>query len=182
MPWNPNKQTWALANDFAEGSEWQYVSSRLQDSPQYSGRSQWCYSFDGLLLSNYFKVTIGITATFMVHSLFLFFQFSSKVLVLIFLFAIFQFHPVVSWNGKVHFLTGSSSPCTNLLVTVPSAPIMINISITFFYILLDFHTIVCRWSFTGVWVTATSLPKSLRPFIVFWLILTIYYYYYYYYY
>ena len=38
-------------------------------------------------------ITIGITVNFMFHS---FFQFSSKVEVLIFLFDIFQFYPVVS--------------------------------------------------------------------------------------
>ena len=43
-------------------------------------------------------ITIGITVTFMFHS---FFQFSSKVQVLISLFTFFQFYSVVSWNSKV---------------------------------------------------------------------------------
>ena len=40
----------------------------------------------------------------MFHS---FFHFSSKVQVLISLFASFQFYPVVSRNGKVHYSAGS---------------------------------------------------------------------------
>ena len=44
-------------------------------------------------------ITIGITVTFMFHS---FFQFPSKVQVLNFLFAFFQFYPVVNRDSKVH--------------------------------------------------------------------------------
>ena len=44
-------------------------------------------------------------------SCFIIFQFSSKVLVFIFLFAFFQFYPVVSWNGKVHLSAGSLFCC-----------------------------------------------------------------------
>ena len=67
-------------------------SSSLQDSSQYSDRSQQRCSLDGLHLSSYFHVlqslyqtlvtvpsdpiTIGITVTFMFNS---FFQFSCKV-------------------------------------------------------------------------------------------------------
>ena len=43
-------------------------------------------------------ITIGIIVTFMFHS---FFQFSSKVEVLILLFTFFQFYSVVSRNSKV---------------------------------------------------------------------------------
>ena len=43
-------------------------------------------------------ITIGIIITFMFH---IFFQFSSKVEVLIFLFTFFQFYPVISRNSKV---------------------------------------------------------------------------------
>ena len=49
-------------------------------------------------------ITIGITVTFMFHS---FFQFSSKVLVLISHFALFQFYSGISRNGKVHNSAGS---------------------------------------------------------------------------
>ena len=49
-------------------------------------------------------ITIGITVIFMFHS---FFQFSSKVLVLISLFTFLQFYPVVSQNCKVHYSAGS---------------------------------------------------------------------------
>ena len=48
-------------------------------------------------------ITIGITVTFMFHS---FFQFSSKVLVLISFFVFLLFYPVVSQNGKVHYSAG----------------------------------------------------------------------------
>ena len=44
-------------------------------------------------------ITIGIIVTFMFHSFF--FQFSSKVEVLIHLFTFFQFYSVVSWDSKV---------------------------------------------------------------------------------
>ena len=43
-------------------------------------------------------ITIGIIVTFMFHS---FFQFSSKVKVLILLFTFFQFYSLVSWDSKV---------------------------------------------------------------------------------
>ena len=36
--------------------EWQQVSLSLQDSSQYSGRSQHCYSLDSLRLLSYFQV------------------------------------------------------------------------------------------------------------------------------
>ena len=51
-------------------------------------------------------VSIDITVTLMFHS---FFQFSSKVYVLISLFAFLQFYPVDSPNGKVHYSAGSLS-------------------------------------------------------------------------
>ena len=44
-------------------------------------------------------ITIGIIVTFMFHS---FFQFSSKVEVLILHFTFFQFYSVVSWDSKVN--------------------------------------------------------------------------------
>ena len=49
-------------------------------------------------------ITIGINVTFMFHS---FFQFSSKVYVLIFLFVFLPFYPLVSWNGKVYYSADS---------------------------------------------------------------------------
>ena len=45
------------------------------------------------------SITIGITVTFMFHSLF---QFPRNVLVLIFLYAFFQFYNEISWNSEVH--------------------------------------------------------------------------------
>ena len=84
----------------------------------------------------------------------------------------------------------SSSPYTNPLVTVSSAPITIGITVTFIlysffcslarsrylllfllYSLSVFHTNVRWWSFTGVWVTASFLGFP-ELFSVFWPILT----------
>ena len=85
--------------------EWQQGSSCLQDSSQYSSRSQQSCSLDGPHSSPYFQVlqslyqsivtvprapiTIGIIVSIMFHS---FFYFSCKVQVLFFLFAFFQFY------------------------------------------------------------------------------------------
>ena len=46
----------ALANGFSMGFEWQQVSSSLQNSSQYSSRSQNCCSLDGLHPSCYFQL------------------------------------------------------------------------------------------------------------------------------
>ena len=78
-------------------------------------------------------------------------------------------------------ISKSSYPCTNLLVTVPRAPITIGIIVTFmfhsffnflessfrFYFLKVFYISVSWSFFTGVWVTA-SLIKSPGLFSVFW--------------
>ena len=53
----------ALADGFSLEFEWQQVSSSLLDSSQYSGRSQQCYSFDGLHSSCYFKVLQSLYQT-----------------------------------------------------------------------------------------------------------------------
>ena len=45
-----------LADGFPLDSEWQQVSSSLQDISQYSGRSQHCYSLHGLQSTSYFQV------------------------------------------------------------------------------------------------------------------------------
>ena len=82
-------------------------------------------------------ITIGIIVTFMFHS---FFQFPSKVEVLISLCTFFQFYSVVYRDSKVD---------------------------NFADFLFDFHISVNSWSFTGVWVTA-SLLKSPELFSVFW--------------
>ena len=66
---------------FLLDSEWQQVSSNLQDSSQYSGCSQQCWRVYGLDVSPYFNppvlvlvqialITIAITVTFMFHSFF----------------------------------------------------------------------------------------------------------------
>ena len=54
----------ALADGFHQGSEWQQVSSSLQVSSQYSGRSQQCQSLDGLHLSSYFQVLQSLYQSF----------------------------------------------------------------------------------------------------------------------
>ena len=46
----------ALADCFSLESEWQQVSSSLQDSSQYSGRSQKCCRLDGFNPSANFQV------------------------------------------------------------------------------------------------------------------------------
>ena len=110
----------ALADGFSLEFEWQQVSSSLQDLSQYSGRSQYCRSFDGLLSSCNFQVLQSLhqflvdctmrtdynwyNRHFYVPQ---FFQFPSKVHVLIFLFTFFQFYSVVSRDSKVHNLASS---------------------------------------------------------------------------
>ena len=51
-------------------------------------------------------VTVPSTPITSLSCSIVFFQFSSKVLVLISLFAFFQIYPAVSWNGKVHYSVG----------------------------------------------------------------------------
>ena len=109
-----------LANGVSLKFEWQQVSSCLQDSSQYSERSQQCCIRNGFHLSYYFQdfqflysyfgivlsspVTISITDTFMLQD---FFHLSSKILLFISLFAFFYFYSVVCRNDKVHNSTGS---------------------------------------------------------------------------
>ena len=98
-------------------TEWQQVSSSLQDTSQYSGWSQ--------------------------------------------------------KNCSLECLHSSSSRFTNPLVTVPRAPITIDITVTYhyynyyYYSLWDFHTSASWWSFTGVWVRP-SLLKFPGVFSIFW--------------
>ena len=79
-----------LADSFPLEFEWQQVSSSLQDSPQYSGRSQQNCSLDSPYSSSYFQVLSflyqsfgyrtkysncnSITVILMFHSLFVFFN------------------------------------------------------------------------------------------------------------
>ena len=60
-------------------------------------------------------ITIGINVTFMFHS---FFQFSSKIQELIFLFFFFQFCSVVSQDSKVHNSASSIYLSIYLLLTI----------------------------------------------------------------
>ena len=54
----------ALADDFSLEFKWQQVSSSLQDSSQYSGRSQQCCSLDGLHSSSYFQILQSLYQSF----------------------------------------------------------------------------------------------------------------------
>ena len=81
-------------------------------------------------------ITVCITVTFMFHS---FFQFSSKVPVLILLFVFFQFYPEVRRESKVH--------------NSASYLFIIDYYLVWSSTLYDFsHNHWC-WSFTGIWVT-----------------------------
>ena len=107
--------TSALANGFPMKLDWQQVSSSLQDSSQYSDRSQQCFCLDSLHPSRYFKVLHFLYQSFgddtkstnynwykryfHVPQLC---QFPSKVQVLIPLFTFFQFYSVVCRDSKVH--------------------------------------------------------------------------------
>ena len=103
----------ALADDLSLEFEWQQVSSSLQNSSQYSGRCRQCCGLDGIHSSSYFQVTqsnllvivlrapITNGINFHVPQLF-FFQFISKVYILILLFSFFQFYSVISQDSKVH--------------------------------------------------------------------------------
>ena len=110
----------SLADDFPMESEWQQVTPSLQNSTQYSGRSQICCSLVGLHSFSYFDVLQSLYQTFVdctectnynwYHCRFhvpLLFQFSFKALVFIPLFAFLQFYSVVSRNGKILYSAGS---------------------------------------------------------------------------
>ena len=129
---------------------------------------------------------IGIIVTCMFHS---FFQFPSKVDVLILLFKFFQFNSVVSRDSKVYNFATSlfrwllfglvfwpklGDPC------VSQSPIgvyvcyfqwqVLGCAYYYYYyysLIRAFHISVSRWFFIGVWVKA-SLLKSPGLFIVFW--------------
>ena len=103
-------------------------------------------------------ITIGIIFTFMFHS---FFQFLSKVEVLILRYTFFQFYSVVSRDSK-----GDS--CANSLLFYS----FIIIIIIIIYSFRVFHISVSWWFFTGVWVTA-SLFKSPGLVSGFWPFLAI---------
>ena len=87
-------------------------------------------------------IPIGIIVNFMLHS---FFQFPSKVEVLILLFTFFQFYSVVSRDSKVDNFANS--------IIIYSSRV--------------FHISIGWWFFTGVWVTA-SLLKFPGFVLVFW--------------
>ena len=112
--------TSALVNGFSLEFEWQQVSSSLQDSSQYFGRSQQCYSLDSLHSSSYFQVLQPLYQSFgdctkctnynWYHHHFhvpQFFLFPSKVKVLIFLFTSFQFYSMVSQDSKIYNFASS---------------------------------------------------------------------------
>ena len=115
-----------LADGFSLEFEWQQGSSSLQDSFQYSSRSQQSCSLDNLPSSCYFQVpqslyqpfgycTKSTNCNWYNRHLHVpqFFQCPSKVEVLILLFKFFQFYFVVHWNCKVH---NSASSCFLLII------------------------------------------------------------------
>ena len=55
-----------VLDGFPLESEWQQVSSSLQNSFQYSGRSQQCFSLDGLHLSFHFQILKSLYQLFRV--------------------------------------------------------------------------------------------------------------------
>ena len=56
--------TSAFADDFPLESEWQQVSSSLQDFSQYSDRYQQCCSLDHLHSSSYFQILQSLNKSF----------------------------------------------------------------------------------------------------------------------
>ena len=89
-----------LADSFSQEFEWQQVSSSLQDSSQYSGRSQQYCRLDSLYPSAIFQVLKAFHVP-------RFFQFSSKVEVLILLFTFLQIYSVVRRDSKVYNFSDS---------------------------------------------------------------------------
>ena len=65
------------------------------------------FLFEPLMTVQGTPIKISITVTLMFHSLFVFFYFSGKVLVLVSLFVFFDFHFVVRRDGKVHSTASS---------------------------------------------------------------------------
>ena len=76
-----------------------------------------------LLTVSRVPITIGINITFMFQS---FFQFSSKVQVLIFHFAFFQFYSVVSRDSKVHNSASSLFFCCWLFLVLVVWPRLVD--------------------------------------------------------
>ena len=105
-------------------------------------------------------ITIGIPVTFMLHS-----PFSSLARSLyISFFTFLQFYPVVSWNGEVHYLTGSL-----FLLTVTQSGHLLGIRWSI--CISKFQRILCvsfSWTDSGlciyhlfIWSNLNFLHKSL---------------------
>ena len=105
--------TATLADGFLFEFERQFVSSSLQDSSNYSGRSQKRGSWDSLHSFSSFQVLLFLRQSFIdcmectnynwynYHSVV--FHLSSQVLAHISLFAFLQFYPLDSRKSKFHF-------------------------------------------------------------------------------
>ena len=121
--------TSALADGLSLEFEWQQVSSNIQDSSEYSGRSQQCCSLDGGLLSSSKSsspfnnplvtvpkapITIGIMVTFMFHGFFFSIPLQGRVI-----YPSFHFLSVLFCHQP-----GQQSP------QQPSAPYTIGITVT----------------------------------------------------
>ena len=110
----------ALADGLSRVSEWQQVSSSLQDSSEYYCWSQQYCSLDGFDSTTDFQFFKSLLQDLRDHServnyncyylhfhvllsfLFFLFLFSRKFQVFIYIFAFFYFHSVVHRNGKIH--------------------------------------------------------------------------------
>ena len=110
----------ALVRGLSLESVWQQISSGFQDSSQYSSRSQWCYSLDGLNSPSDFQFFL-VLKTILVSlspSCSTFFFTSQPGYKHFSNFSFFFYFPsVVHWNGKIHKLQCSMFSFFSLTIT-----------------------------------------------------------------
>ena len=147
-----------LADCLSLESEWQQVSSRLQDSPEYSSRSYQSSHLYGVdffqAFGDHSKRTnfnwyhchphVPLFCSFCSQAMFKYFS----IFVLTFIFILWSTVMAKSTRWRVHYYYYYYYYYYYSLIRV-------------------FHISVSRWFFTGFWVTA-SLPKSPGLFSVFW--------------
>ena len=112
----------ALADGFSLEFEWHQVSSSHQDTSQYSDRSEHCCSLYFLYFSSYIQVlqftypSFGDRTKSINYNWYnvpqITFQFPSKIQILLFLKAFFQFYHVVFLDSKIHKSASSLSLLT----------------------------------------------------------------------
>ena len=108
--------TTALVDGLSLESEWQQVSSSLQDYSLYTGRSQQCCTLDGFgsysalqlfqLLYQPSRIIPSDWFTICTTLIFIFHSFLWKSLVLISLFFFLDFHSVARQDSKLHYSAG----------------------------------------------------------------------------